>query len=102
MIEKINYEYDNRDNFMNNIVFITNKQKIFKISNYNFKRYFKWYHIKSFNYKIKKEKDKLIVNGRGRGNSIGFCQWGAYHLSIQNVDFNIIINHYLRINGILF
>ncbi|GMR25560.1 MAG: SpoIID/LytB domain-containing protein [Ignavibacteria bacterium] len=36
----------------------------------------------------------IIINGKGYGHGVGFCQWGAIGQSRQGRDYEIILKHY--------
>ena len=50
--------------------------------------------IRSQNFSIKREQNKIIVNGKGFGHQIGLCQRGARELVRQKWPFRKILNFY--------
>ncbi len=50
--------------------------------------------VKSFCYTIKKQKNKIILNGRGYGHHLGLCQWGAREMVRDGWDYKRILNFY--------
>ncbi|MCF7800233.1 SpoIID/LytB domain-containing protein [Candidatus Babeliales bacterium] len=57
-----------------------------------------WFSIKdkihSQTFNIKKEKNRIIIEGKGHGHHIGLCQWGARKLVDQNWRFREILKFY--------
>ncbi len=50
--------------------------------------------VKSFCYTIKKQKNKIILNGRGYGHHLGLCQWGAREMVRDGWDYKRILKFY--------
>jgi len=46
-----------------------------------------------FNIKMNRN-GNIIINGKGYGHGVGFCQWGAIGQSRQGRDYETIIKHY--------
>lgn len=51
-------------------------------------------NVKSFCYTIKKDKNTIILNGRGYGHHLGLCQWGAREMVRDGWDYKRILQFY--------
>jgi len=50
--------------------------------------------VKSFNFAIKRNKNKIIFNGKGFGHHIGLCQWGAREMVRDGWHYKRILRFY--------
>lgn len=50
--------------------------------------------ILSLNFNIKKNDDKIIIEGKGYGHQMGLCQWGSRELVKKGWDYKNIIRFY--------
>jgi stage II sporulation protein D len=47
------------------------------------------------NYTARREGDRVILDGKGRGHGIGLCQQGAAGMAAEGAPFSAILQHYL-------
>ena len=45
-------------------------------------------------FEIKESGNKIIIDGKGYGHGVGFCQWGAIGRSREGQNYTEILNHY--------
>lgn len=50
--------------------------------------------VKSFCFSVSKEKEKIIVKGRGFGHHLGMCQWGAREMVRDGWNYKQILEFY--------
>ena len=50
--------------------------------------------IKSTNFAIHWDIDKVKIQGRGNGHGVGLCQWGARQLALRGLKHQDILKHY--------
>lgn len=50
--------------------------------------------IRSTNFSIVFEQDRLIFSGKGWGHGVGLCQWGAYGMSKKGYNYRQILEFY--------
>ncbi|MGD2174012.1 MAG: SpoIID/LytB domain-containing protein [Candidatus Brocadiaceae bacterium] len=50
--------------------------------------------VKSARFTVKSTEDGFLFEGRGFGHGVGLCQWGAYGLAREGMDWQAILMHY--------
>ncbi|MFH0941361.1 MAG: SpoIID/LytB domain-containing protein [Candidatus Omnitrophota bacterium] len=50
--------------------------------------------IRSTNFSIVIERDRVIFSGKGWGHGVGLCQWGAYGMSNKGYNYKQILDFY--------
>jgi stage II sporulation protein D len=50
--------------------------------------------LRSTNFNIESQGDKLVFVGRGFGHGVGLCQWGARHMAMSGHNYREILHHY--------
>ena len=53
-----------------------------------------WNMLPGYNYKVRREGDRIVVRGRGEGHGIGLCQRGANVMATMGADHRTILNYY--------
>ena len=53
-----------------------------------------WSTLPSNDFVVKKDRDRLLVEGIGEGHGIGLCQSGAKAMAREGADFREILRHY--------
>jgi hypothetical protein len=53
-----------------------------------------WNVLPGYNYEVRHERDRIVVNGRGEGHGIGLCQRGANIMAALGADCRMILNYY--------
>ena len=58
-------------------------------------RRFGWAALPGNNYRVRREGNVLVFQGRGHGHGVGVCQKGAIAMARQGAGFRDILRHYL-------
>ncbi len=68
--------------------------KILEISAKDLRRTLGWKHLPSTWFKISKEGNSFVFDGRGYGHGVGLCQWGALEMALKGYDYKYILGYY--------
>ncbi len=88
--EKLNVENAIRD-VSNRITEITINGKVFKGTDL-----YKLLKIRSTDFEIKEEKDKIIFTTKGFGHGVGMSQYGANGMAKEGYNYKEILTHYYQ------
>jgi stage II sporulation protein D len=53
-------------------------------------------NLRSTDFIIKDEGNKVIFETRGYGHAVGMCQWGAQGMALQGKNYKQILTYYYR------
>lgn len=67
-----------------------------KLTGNSFRMMFPPQKLKSTYFTAKKDKDTLIINGRGWGHGVGMSQWGAKGRAEKGIKYDEILNYYYK------
>lgn len=69
-------------------------EKILSLNSQQFRKLFGFQKIRSTDFSLKWEDDRLEVRGRGAGHGVGLCQRGAHTLANEGVNYRDILKMY--------
>lgn len=67
-----------------------------KLTGNGFRLLFLPQRLKSTYFTAKKEKNTLLISGRGWGHGVGMCQWGAKGRSEKGMKYEDILSYYYK------
>ncbi len=73
---------------------IITESRTLEITAKDLRRILGWKHLPSTWFKISKEGNSFVFDGRGYGHGVGLCQWGALEMALKGYDFKYILGYY--------
>lgn len=92
-IQKISFRKNN-DRVVE--VTIVHNNGTINLSGNDFRMLFPPQKLKSMFFTAKRDKNSLMIHGRGWGHGVGMCQWGAKGRSEKGIKYDEILSYYYK------
>ena len=92
-IQKISFKKNN-DRVVE--VIIVHSNGTVNMTGNEFRLFYSSGKLKSTYFTAKRDKNLLLISGRGWGHGVGMCQWGARGRGEKGIKFDKILSHYFK------
>jgi len=69
-------------------------ERVYVIDKILLRRFFKRLYVPSNHFRVKRDRNSIILKGRGLGHGVGMSQIGAKRLAEKNLTYKQILAHY--------